>query len=218
MKEKFPIIYLDNHLLIADKPAGMLTQETEKEKHSLENAAKAFLKEKFQKKGNVFLGVVHRLDKDVSGLVVFARTSKALSRLNQIFRSRQLQKVYLAVIEGTLPKRSGYLEDLLGKESHKARITKDKDEMGKKAILFYEVIKEKNKKSLLRIFLKTGRYHQIRIQFSSRGHPIVGDQKYGSRVFWPEKGIALHHWKIEFIHPVKKEWLTVQSKKSFHIV
>ncbi len=201
------IVYLDNHILVVDKPAMMVTQETDRDKNSLENFTKRFLKETFQKPGNVFIGVVHRLDRDVSGLVVFARTSKALSRLNQTFKAGNLQKIYLGYIEGKLQQKSGVMRDALVKKEHRAVV----DPSGRESELYYEVIKEMDRCTLVKIHLKTGRYHQIRVQFASRGHPIVGDKKYGSIVSWKYEGIALQHVEIRFIHPVSKEWLTCRT-------
>jgi len=205
------VVYLDNHLLIVNKPANLLTQETNIEIDSLENRAKAWLKERFKKKGDVFLGVVHRLDKDVSGLVVFARTSKALSRLNLAFRKRQVKKMYHALVEGTFEKQSGTLQDRLAHGPHRSISSEE----GKEAELYYEVIEEMSNTSYLRIHLKTGRYHQIRKQFGLRKHPVVGDTKYGSTVSWPKPGIALHHAELLLIHPTLKEWLT--AKAAFEI-
>jgi 23S rRNA pseudouridine1911/1915/1917 synthase len=195
VKEKPEIILCDNHLLVLYKPHGMLTQPSGTEKYSLEEFGKHFLKEKFEKKGNVFLEAVHRLDAPVSGLVLFARTSKALSRLNESLRERTWKKTYLAMVEGHFSKKEDILEDKISHGPFRA-------EAGdQECTLTYKVLEEDKRCSLLEIELQTGRYHQIRYQLSKRGHPIVGDRKYGSQIPF-EKGIALSHVRLEIVHPV----------------
>jgi len=195
-------IYCDNHLLILEKPAGIATQP------QFHEAARAWVKAKFAKPGNVFLEPVHRLDKPASGIVLFARTSKALSRLNEAMRQRSMQKTYLAKVEGEL-KGEGILEHKLLHGEFRALI----DEKGKQALLRYRVLNSTTAQTLVEVELETGRYHQIRCQFSAIGHPIVGDSKYGSRKGAPK--IALHHSKLIFEHPTTKERLTFQSQAAF---
>lgn len=192
------ILFLDNHLLAANKPAGLVTQPSDVHADSLEGRAKTWLKEEFAKPGEVFLEAVHRIDRPVSGVVLFARTSKALSRLNASQRSKDCTKTYLAIVDGEPPRQEGRLEDRLVHDSHRARVHPD----GKPAQLDYHVLASQKGRSLLRIDLLTGRYHQIRVQFAHAGWPIVGDTTYGSRATLPEGAIALHHWKLRIPHPV----------------
>lgn len=185
------IIYCDNHLLVINKPPGIATQP------DLEDLAKAWVKQKYNKPGSVFLQPIHRLDKSVSGLVLFARTSKALSRLQALMRERKITKIYHALVEGTLLKKQDTLTHYLIHGDHKSIVHPH----GKEAILHYSVLQEKNDTSLVSIHLITGRYHQIRAQFSFIKHPVLGDKKYGSKHFFQE-GIALCHVKMEFKHPI----------------
>jgi 23S rRNA pseudouridine1911/1915/1917 synthase len=205
------VVYIDNHLLVLKKESGILTQRNGLKILSLEEKAKDFLK-KLLKKEKVFLHPVHRLDKVVSGLVLFARSSKALSRLNRDLRERRVVRRYLAVVEGYLKEKEGVLEHSLLKLSYRSCVKED--EKSKKAILKYRVIEEKDEKSLLEIELVTGRYHQIRAQFSFIGHPVLGDKKYGS--LKELRGICLHGHMLEFIHPVKKEKLSFIFKRDFN--
>lgn len=207
----FEVLYEDNHLLVVTKPAGVLTQATEQESHSLENQAKAWLKEKYQKPFNVFLGVVHRLDRPASGIVLFAKTSKALSRLNDMIRSKDAIKVYCALVEGHPPEESGMLEHFLRHDEHRAYVSNSSDPQAKFARLYYDDLKSNEKMTLLQIILETGRYHQIRAQCAAIGCPIVGDVKYGSRYPLPNGAIALHHHRLQFIHPVTKLPLVFES-------
>jgi 23S rRNA pseudouridine1911/1915/1917 synthase len=200
------ILYEDNHLLAANKPAGLLTQPNEDSTDSLEEQGKAYLKKKYHKKGNVFLHPIHRLDKPVSGIVLFARTSKALSRLNAEMRARTLTKIYTAKVEGHLKKKSGELRHYLTHGSHRAHVSKS----GKKAILSYTVKKELTHSTLVEITLYTGRYHQIRAQFAHIGHPLLGDAKYGAKQ--KSSRLALHHSQLIFTHPIAKQPLTITSK------
>ena len=174
------ILFEDNHILAVDKPAGMLTQPTDRESDSLETLAKAWIKEKYQKPGNVFLGVVHRLDRPVSGIVLFAKTSKALARLNAAIRERTFHKTYCALVEGILSKDEDILEHYLRHDEHRATLSTKKDPEAKLARLHYKVVKRFEKTpttTMLMIDLETGRYHQIRAQLAASNHPIVGDEK-----------------------------------------
>jgi 23S rRNA pseudouridine1911/1915/1917 synthase len=208
-KEMPKIIYCDNHLLALDKPCGMLTQPSGTDLMSLECWAKAYLKEKFQKKGNVFLEAVHRLDRGASGIVLFARTSKALSRCQEHLRKKEWEKTYLAFVEGPLEEDEGMFEDLLQHDDHRATIGQE----GKLSTLFFKVLKREKGGALVEIKLVTGRYHQIRVQFASRGHPIFGDEKYGSKKSF--QGIALHHAELIAIHPVTYEKICFKSAATF---
>lgn len=208
------IIFCDNHLLVVSKPAGLSTQPHEGSKSSLQELAKAWIKKKFQKRGNVFLEPVHRLDKPVSGLVVFARTSKALSRLQAMMREHQIEKTYFAWVEGSLPQKEGTLEHYLVHDEHKARVVEPSHKEAKFARLHYKQLEEKKGKTLVEIRLETGRYHQIRVQFSAIGCPIVGDTKYANAAIRKNDRIALHSGRLKFVHPVSKELLSFEHVPS----
>lgn len=210
------IIYLDNHLLVVEKPGGVLTQPDDSENLSLEEMAKEFLKKKFLKEGNVFLHAIHRLDKEASGLVLFARSSKALSRLNEQMRDHQIKKKYKAIVEGFLKNKQGILTNYLIHKSHRAEVCSKNIPEAKEAKLLYEVTEEFKNFSLLSIDLVTGRYHQIRTQLSFLGHPIVGDKKYGSKI--EKKRIALQCFSLEFSHPVSKEKVVFESKEDLSFI
>src|ERR1700722_3479334 len=201
------IVFCDNHLLVVFKPAGISTQPHSVNEPNLLNQAKNWLKKEFQKSGNVFLEPAHRLDKPVSGLVLFARTSKALSRLHEMMRQRQVEKTYFAWVEGNLPQESGTLEHYLFHDEHRARIVKPSHPQAKLARLHYVPIDWQVDRTLVEVQLETGRYHQIRAQFSAIGHPVLGDQKYGSTTSWKKEQIALHHGRMKFVHPVTKSLL-----------
>lgn len=203
------VIYCDNHLLALDKPCGMLTQPSGTGLFSLECWAKTYLKEKFEKKGNVFLEAVHRLDRGASGIVLFARTSKALGRCQEQVRKKEWEKTYLACVEGTIKEDEGMLEDFLFHNDHQASV----NPQGKLSTLFFKVLRREKERTLVEIKLMTGRYHQIRVQFASRGHPIFGDEKYGSKKIF--NGIALHHTQLIAIHPVTREKICFKSVSSF---
>jgi len=194
-------IFEDNHLLVLNKPAGLLTQPGQAGEDSLEAQAKDYLKQKYRKPGAVYLHAIHRLDKPVSGLVVFAKTSKALSRLNSEIRAKRTTKEYLALIEGRLPQEQGVLEDYLFHAEHQAKVVPE----GQLSRLTYQVLRRINSHTLIHIHLDTGRYHQIRVQLSHAGCPIVGDVKYGSKASFIEGAIALHHQIFSIAHPVTKE-------------
>lgn len=206
------ILYEDNHLLVVDKPAGLLTQPSGTEEDSIEEQAKAFLAKKYEKKGAVYLHAVHRLDKPVSGIVLFAKSSKALSRLQEAIRDRKIRKVYVAEVAGSVPEDRGTLSHYLLHGDHQAEVCEEKTPGAKLAILFYQVLKRKEKTTLLEIDLETGRYHQIRAQMSAWGHPIVGDQKYQGP---SSSRVHLHHAKMEFYHPTTKELLSFTSEATF---
>lgn len=195
------ILFEDNHLLVVEKPINIPVCQDESKDEDLLNMLKKYLKEKYNKPGNVYLGLVHRLDRPVGGVMVFAKTSKAASRLSEQVRNNSFNKTYHAVILGNMDK-SGILKDKLLKDS-KTNITRV-DKNGKDAILEYNLISFKDGLSLVRINLKTGRSHQIRVQFSSRNHPLYGDLKYNKNAKVGEQ-IALFASSLSFIHPVSKE-------------
>ena len=206
------IVFCDNHLLVAAKPAGLLTQPDESGKFSLEEWAKVWVKKEFNKPGNVFLHCIHRLDKPVSGLVLFARTSKALSRLNEQSRHLEIQRTYIAEVEGILSQKEGRLDHYLIHGDHAAIVAKEGDRDAKHARLTYEVLRFLQHSTLVSIELETGRYHQIRAQFSAIGHPVVGDGRYGAK---PLPSIHLHSAKLSFQHPVTQEILRFESPAPF---
>ena len=201
------IVFCDNHLLVAVKPGGISTQPHQEGQANLLDQAKAWLKKEFKKPGNVFLESAHRLDKPASGLVLFARTSKALSRLNEMMREKKIEKTYFAWVEGILVQKEGCLEHYLFHSEHRAKVVNLSHPQAKLAKLHYRAIDQKNGNTLVEIRLETGRYHQIRAQFAEIGHPIFGDTKYGSSLPWKKDQIALHHGQLRFSHPVTKEGL-----------
>lgn len=196
------VLFEDNHLLVVNKPAGLLTQPSGTNRDSLEDRAKAWIKDRYNKPGNVFLHAVHRLDLPVSGIVVFARTSKALSRLNEAMRQRETKKIYCALVEGTFPAAEGILEHTIIHDDFHAQI----HPQGKLARLKYRAMS-----THVEIELETGRYHQIRLQLSAVGCPIVGDCRYGSTAPFQEGAIALHHHRMAFAHPVTGASLTLEA-------
>ena len=196
------IIYEDNHLLVVDKPINIPMQLDSSNDIDLLSLCKKYLKEKYNKPGNVYLGLVHRLDRPVSGVCVFAKTSKAAARLSKQISDHTFKKEYLAVVEDNNLKQCGHFEDYLLKDSKTNTVKIDKK--GKLAILDYELIKRKDNLALVKIQLQTGRSHQIRVQFSSRNHGLYGDQRYNKNAKVGQQ-IALHAYKITFKHPITNE-------------
>lgn len=201
------VVYEDNHLLAVSKPPGLLTQPSPNENASLETQAKAWLKEKYLKPGLVYLHAVHRLDKVTSGIVLFAKTDKALSRLNQQMRGRSIVKIYHAVVTGQLPASQG---ELCHQLKH-ARLHATVDDDGKPAQLNYRVLARQGGLTLVEIDLVTGRYHQIRAQLAAIGCPVVGDARYGSQTGLAAEAVALHHKSMRFSHPVTQASLTLEA-------
>ena len=202
------IIYEDNHLLIVLKPANMPVQADSSGDMDLLTKLKGYLKQKYNKPGNVYLGLVHRLDRPVSGIMVFAKTSKAASRLSLQIKNHEFKKNYLAVVCGKVDSE-GTFTDKLVKDHKKNKVFVSSE--GKLSSLDYELVGYKENMSLVKIDLKTGRSHQIRVQFSSRGFPLYGDQKYNSNT--PVDNIALFASKIEFLHPTTKEKMVFELDK-----
>ena len=196
------VLYEDNHLIAVYKPAGVLTQPDSSHEEDLMSAVKKYLKEKYRKPGNVFLGLVHRLDRPVFGIVLFAKTSKGASRLSEQFRNGAIEKIYHAVVEGKFPEKKGMLVNYLGKDIKKKKAIAGGE---KRAELSYEVIKSNDKYSLLKIRLHTGKFHQIRAQLSLAGFPITGDIKYGAKFSLPDRSIALCESSISFKLAAKDE-------------
>lgn len=202
------IIYEDNHLLVVLKPINIPVQEDDSKDLDMLTYLKKYLKEKYNKPGNVYLGLVHRLDRPVSGIMVFAKTSKAASRLSEQIRNHTFKKEYMAVLCGKTQKKDILVDKLLKNPKTNTTVVSEK---GKEAILSYELIKYKNNYSLVKINLETGRSHQIRVQFSSRGYPLYGDQRYNKKAL-PKQQIALFANRLEFIHPVTKEKLFFEEE------
>lgn len=196
------ILYEDNHLLVVVKPTYILSQSDGSDTQDMLTILKKYLKEKYNKPGNVYLGLVHRLDKEVGGVMVFAKTSKAASRLSEQVRLHQFEKYYLAVVKGKV--ESNTYKDKILREEYQSKI----DEKGKEAILSFETLKVIDNNSLVKIKLLTGRHHQIRVQFSARGHYLLGDKRYGKKGEFP---LALYAYHLAFYHPITKEKLIFEN-------
>lgn len=212
--DKPRVIYEDNHLLIVEKPTGWLVQGDETGDSTLTDWGTEYIRKKYKKPGNVFCQPCHRLDRPVGGLVTFARTSKALERMNKLFRDHEIEKSYLAVVQGTPSSSEKELVHWLDKDSQR-NIAKAYDKQkgkSKRASLSYRMVASHGKVSLLEIKPKTGRPHQIRVQMKANETPIKGDLKYGFPKANQDKSIDLFAYKLEFIHPVKKEPLKVITK------
>lgn len=206
------IVYEDNHIIIVNKQPGEIVQGDKTGDRPLSEEIKIFLKEKYNKPGNVFCGVVHRIDRPVSGLVVFAKTSKALERLNAMLRDGKIHKTYWALVEGKIEKKSDTLENYLISDSriNKTFVSSHGNPQAKLSRLTYDVIAVGDRYSLLEIKLLTGRKHQIRCQLSAIGHPIKGDLKYGAARSNRNGGISLQAHRIQFIHPVSKQDIDIE--------
>jgi 23S rRNA pseudouridine1911/1915/1917 synthase len=206
------VLYEDNHLLAINKPAMLPTMGVEEGRASLLTVAQDFVREKFNKPGNVYLGIVSRLDAPVTGIVLLARTSKAAARLSEAFRTRQVKKTYLAVVEGRPAPAAGSLEHYLRKDERhrKVHVTHAGSEGAQLARLDYRLLASHERLSLLEFDLETGRKHQIRVQMAKAGHAVVGDRKYGSAVPLAQ-GIALHAFRLELEHPVRREPLHIEA-------
>jgi 23S rRNA pseudouridine1911/1915/1917 synthase len=210
--DSISILYEDNHLLFVSKPAGLLTQDSGTGEKNLEDLAKDYIAETRNKPGNVYLHAVHRLDRQVSGIVLFALSSKALSRLQAAMRDQAISKTYQAIVDRPLAPESGTLSGYLLHRSHFAEFCQKPRKGAKKAVLHYSMIKASKRSYLVEIDLVTGRYHQIRAQLAAAGSPILGDDRYGSRREFICPGIALHHRRMSLTHPTTKETLTVEAR------
>jgi 23S rRNA pseudouridine1911/1915/1917 synthase len=206
------VLYEDNHCIAVVKPAGLLTAGDRTGDVSLADQVRDYLRVKYKKPGNVFVGIVHRLDRPVGGVVLFARTSKAASRLSEQFRSGRVEKVYEALVEGRVALREGLLEDRLVKDHKKnvVRCSSAANPRARESQLSYRRLRTAPSTTLLEIRPMTGRSHQIRVQLASAGHPIVGDQKYGSKRPF-EQGIALRAVRLTFEHPTTKVPIAVEA-------
>ena len=210
-KNNLQILHEDNHIIIVNKRAGDITQGDKTGDTPLSEVVKEYIKEKYNKPNNVYLGVVHRLDRPTSGVIIFAKTSKALERLNKMLREKTINKTYWAIVKNKPQLEENTLTHYLKKnpKNNKSTAFKTETEGSKKAILHYKVIKELDSYYLLEIDLETGRHHQIRCQLSSIGSYIKGDLKYGAKRSNKDGSIHLHARKIEFTHPVSKENIVV---------
>ena len=206
-------LYEDNHIIIVLKEPGEIVQGDKTGDKPLSECVKAYLKEKYAKPGNVFCGVVHRIDRPVGGVVIFAKTSKALERLNRMLRDGEIHKTYLAVVQGRVPDDSATLTHYITstEKNNKSYAHTNPVPGSKKAILKYEVMARGERYSLLKINLLTGRKHQIRVQLSAMGHPIKGDLKYGARRSNPGGSISLLAHRIQFIHPVSGQPIDITA-------
>ncbi len=210
---KIEVLFEDNHILAVNKPSGALAQGDKTGDQPLVEVAKAYLKEKYNKPGDVFLGIPHRLDRPTSGVLLFARTSKSLSRLNAMFKAKEIKKTYWAVVKKRPAKEQDTLVHYLFKNQQKNKTTAKTKPFGKalESELSYEVIGASNHYTLLEINPRTGRHHQIRAQLSAIGSPIKGDTKYGFDRPNPDRSIHLHARRVQFIHPVRKEELLIEA-------
>jgi 23S rRNA pseudouridine1911/1915/1917 synthase len=209
---RLPILYEDNHLLVVSKPAGLATQGAAPGRISVLDLARAYLKQKYDKPGNVYLGIVSRLDASSTGALVLARTSKAAGRLAEQFRSGRVEKTYWAVVQGRPEPANGECVDWIMKDDlrHRMVVTQPSHRLAQQAQLGYRTRATWERESLLEIALQTGRKHQVRVQMAHRGHPILGDTKYGATTAFPA-GIALHARRLVIEHPIRKEPLVIQA-------
>ena len=212
-KDNLQILFEDNHLIIINKRVGDIVQGDKTGDKPLSEVVKEYIAVKYNKPGKVFLGVVHRLDRPTSGIVIFAKTSKALERLNKMLRDKNIEKTYWAIVQNHLKSKTETLTHYLKKnpKNNKSTAFKKETSEAKKAILHYNVLKELDNYSLLEIDLETGRHHHIRCQLAAIGHPIKGDLKYGFKRSNKNSGIHLHAKKIKFIHPVSKENIEIKA-------
>ncbi len=211
--ENLNILYEDNHIIVVVKPVNIPSQGDKTGDVDMLTIIKKYIKEKYNKPGEVYLGLVHRLDRPTGGVMVFAKTSKAASRLSEQVRDKKMHKKYLCIVDGKLENSSGTMKDYLLKneKTNASKVVKEGTKNSKEAILDYEVIKynEEINMSVVKVDLHTGRHHQIRVQFASRGHSLSGDQKYGTR--GRGKQLALWAYSLSFDHPTKKEKMNFES-------
>lgn len=211
--ENLKVLFEDNHIIVVEKPANIPSQGDKTGDKDMLSIIKEYLIKKYNKKGDAYLGLVHRLDRPVGGVMVFAKTSKAASRLSEGVRNKEFSKRYLVIVDGKMENEKGVFEDYLVKneKTNLSKVTDEKNKNAKKASLDYEVIKynEETNLSLVKVNLHTGRHHQIRVQFASRGHSIYGDQKYGTR--GRGKQICLFAYSLSFKHPISKEVVTFET-------
>jgi Pseudouridylate synthases, 23S RNA-specific len=207
---KINIIYEDNHLLVVEKPVNIPVQADSSKDDDLLSELKKYLVVKYQKPNDAYLGLVQRLDRPVGGVMVFAKTSKAAARLSKQISTHQMQKTYLAIVENELLEKTATWIDYLAKNNKTNTVNVVSSDKGKQAILDYELLEYKDSLSLVEINLKTGRSHQIRVQFSHHNHPLWGDQRYNKNATVGQQ-IALWSYRLSFAHPITKEFLTFES-------
>jgi 23S rRNA pseudouridine1911/1915/1917 synthase len=212
-KENLQVLFEDNHIIIINKRAGDITQGDKTGDKPLSDVIKEYIKEKYNKPGEVFIGTVHRLDRPTSGIVIFARTSKALTRLNKMLRDKVIDKTYWALVKNAPIKATDTITNFLKKDTKKNKsfVYKKEIEGCKKAVLHYKILQNLENYCLLEIDLETGRHHQIRTQLSHIGSVIKGDLKYGASRSNKDGSISLHARKIKFIHPVSKEEIAITA-------
>lgn len=213
-KKSIDILFEDNHLIAVNKPAGLLVQGDKTGDETLADLVKAYIKVAKNKPGDVYLGIVHRLDRPVSGVVLFAKTSKALVRLNKMFAERETKKVYWAVVTKRPEQEKGKLVHWLRKnqEKNRSKAFNNEAKYTKYAELNYKMLRASDRYTLLEVYPKTGRHHQIRVQLSKMGCSIKGDLKYGASRSNPDASIHLHARRLELMHPVKKEPISITAK------
>jgi len=211
MKTQLEILYEDNHLLGVLKPGGLLTQGDRTGDETALELARSYIKKQYKKPGNVFVGLVHRIDRPVSGVLLFARTSKAASRLAKEFQARRVVKTYLAVVVGRVDGPGGELVSMLERVRNRSRLVEQPSAKAKKAELVYHVLARRGGFTLLELNLGTGRHHQIRVQLASISHPVAGDMKYGSGEPLPDKTIALHAARLAVSHPTRDESVVLEA-------
>ncbi len=211
--QSLEVIYEDNHIIAVNKRVGDIVQGDRTGDHTLADAVKAYIKKKYDKPGDVYLGIIHRIDRPTSGVVVYARTSKALERMNELFRTHEVEKVYWAVVKNRPEMEEGVLKQSMRKneKQNKSYICKDGGKGGKAAELSYRLCGMTDNYWMLEVRPKTGRHHQIRVQLAALGSPIKGDLKYGAGRSNRDGGIHLHARSISFMHPVKKEKITMTA-------
>ncbi len=211
--EPLKILYEDNHIIVVVKPVNVPSQADKTGDEDMLTLIKKYIKEKYNKPGEVYLGLVHRLDRPTGGVMVFAKTSKSASRLSEQIRENKMHKKYLCIVDGKLEKEKGTFKDYLLKneKTNTSKVVKEGTKNAKEAILDYEVVKynEEINLSVIKVDLHTGRHHQIRVQFASRGHSLSGDQKYGTR--GRGKQLALWAYSLSFIHPTQKKEMNFEA-------
>lgn len=219
-KDNLSILFEDNHYIVINKQSGDIVQGDKTGDTPLSDVVKQYIKEKFNKPGNVFLGVVHRLDRPTTGIVVFAKTSKGLERFNKLLRDKKVNKTYWAVVKNRPENLTGTLTGFLKKNPKNNKSTSYKSEIegSKKAVLHYKIIKSLENYHLLEVDLETGRHHQIRCQLAAIGSPIKGDLKYGFNRSNKDASIHLHARKIEFSHPVSKEIISIVAPTPSEVI
>lgn len=211
------ILYEDNHLIAVNKPVGVLVQGDETGDIPISDLMKAYLKEREEKPGNVFCGVIHRIDRPVSGVVILAKTSKGLSKMNELFRNDAIVKTYRALVNGIPEPIEGELKHFLRKnnKTHKADVFTKIVENGKESLLRYKILENRGNQALIEVYPVTGRFHQIRAQLAFNKTPIVGDLKYGAPQALKNRSICLHAYSVSFVHPIKNEKVLISCNPPF---